>query len=169
MKTTDTHIYFWSGPFSNWDEAEFEYEGHTFQNSEQAFMWEKANFFRDEEIADKILHAPDPRVNKELGREVKNFNKQKWDEASLVLMVKVCKAKFSQSRIHNTALKESGKRILVEASPTDNIWGVGLHENDDLILDKKNWKGKNWLGIALMEVRNILFNDDGSAILRYMT
>lgn len=167
MRITDTHVYFWGGEFSNWYDCQFKYKGLTFYNSEQAFMWEKAMFFNDIEIADLILKTPNPRENKKLGRKVKNFNADEWFIESFIIMVAVNFAKYSQgnksndiryvkSRRARTALLDTGDKTIVEASPYDKIWGVGLGVDDDRILIEANWDGMNLLGRALMEVRKNL-------------
>ena len=116
-------------------------------------MWEKAMYFGDILKANEILKEPNPRRNKQLGREVKNFDTEKWLKTSFDIMVDVNYAKWtSNKRLQNLLLSTSNK-ILVEASPYDTLWGIGLHWEDDAVLDQKKWKGTNWLGEALMEVR----------------
>ena len=127
-----------------------------FHNSEQAFMWEKALFFDDQIIAEMILQTPNPYANKQLGRQVRGFDADKWELESFSVMVAVNFAKFSQNKELTTLLLSTGDKVLVEASPTDKIWGIGMHWKDDNCLDPKNWRGTNWLGEALMEVRYIL-------------
>jgi ribA/ribD-fused uncharacterized protein len=157
-RITNTHIYFWNGELSNWYYCNFKYKGHLFSNSEQAFMWEKAMYFGDILTAEEILNEPNPRRNKQLGREVKNFDVMKWKEVSYQIMIDINIAKWtSNDKLKNILLKTEPK-ILVEASPYDKIWGVGLHWEDDKILNEKNWKGLNLLGKTLMEVRNIIKN-----------
>lgn len=167
MRTTDTHVFFWGGEFSNWYDCQFKYKGLTFYNSEQAFMWEKAMYFEDKEIAEKILNTPDPKENKKLGRKVKNFNPELWMVVSYPIMVAVNMAKYYQgqksnetkyfkSRRAKTALLDTGDKILVEASPYDKIWGIGLGSDNDDCLDEAKWQGMNLLGKALMEVRKSL-------------
>lgn len=156
LRVTDTHVYFWGSVFSNFYKCSFELLGQKFSSSEQAFMWCKAKAFKDEEIAGEILKTSDPKKAKSLGRKVKNYDDAKWDMVRYDLMVKVNKAKFSQNKGLLTILKDTGSRKLVEASPLDKIWGVGLHYEDDTILDESNWVGKNLLGEALMEVRDLL-------------
>ena len=156
MKVTDTHVYFWGSEFSNWYECKFKHKNLTFFNSEQAFMWEKAVYFHDMEIAKKMVETSNPSVAKKLGRQVKGFDAAKWLKVSYDIMVVVNMAKFSQNLILKDVLLETEDRILVEASPFDVIWGVGLREDDDDILDEHNWKGQNLLGKALMEVRHNL-------------
>lgn len=152
-RETDTHIYFWNSMFSNWYPIQFEYKGHQFHNSEQAFMWEKANFFNDEEIANEILQTPNPGRNKALGRKVKNFNGDKWMEVCLDIMIEVNMSKWAEMP---QDIIDTGDKIIVEASPYDKIWGIGLKPQDDKVLDEKNWDGLNLLGLALMKVRDNL-------------
>ncbi len=155
-RITDTHVYFWGSILSNWYGVKFEYKEHTFSNSEQAFMWLKANHFGDFEIADQILDTPNPRENKKLGRKVKGFDSKEWELHCLDYMIDVNLAKFEQ---HESLLKQllsTDNKIIVEASPYDQIWGIGLHWEDDDVLDESKWKGQNLLGVALMEVRKQL-------------
>lgn len=156
-KVTDTHVYFWGDPtLSNWGPAEFEYKGYQFYNSEQAFMWEKADFFGDQEIANLILQTRNPREAKDLGRKVKGYNDGEWSKVRYKKMLEVCLAKFSQNNELKQTLLSTGDKIIVEGSPYDRIWGVGWHWTDPEILYEVNWRGKNLLGKVLMEVRNTL-------------
>ena len=158
MRETDTHIFFWGEEFSNWYDCRFLYKGNKFYNSEQAFMWEKARFFEDGEIAGRILETPNPSVAKRLGRQVKNFDSNKWMNPGYQFMIDVNISKYTQDEELKEKLLSTGNKILVEASPYDAIWGIGLGEGNDEILDENNWKGLNLLGKALMEVRNIIKN-----------
>lgn len=118
-------------------------------------MWNKAILFDSNDIAEQILQTSDPKKQKALGRKVRNFDEKKWDERKLDIVIKGNILKFTQNeKLKNELLSHS--KILVEASPYDKIWGVGLHFDDDAILDEKKWQGENLLGIALMEVRNNL-------------
>lgn len=158
-RITDKYVFFWDSELSNWHECRypnFKYKGLIFYNSEQAFMWEKAIFFNDMKIAKQIVENPDPARCKLLGRKVRGFNAFKWSEVSYDIMVAVNLAKFNQnSRLKHTLIS-TGDRIIVEASPYDQIWGIGLHWRDDNCLDENKWKGQNLLGKALMEVRRKL-------------
>ena len=156
-KVTDTHVYFWGDPtLSNWGPAEFDYKGNHFMNSEQAYMWEKADFFGDLTIANDILSTDSPKDAKDLGRLVRNYNDEEWAKVRYKKMVEVCFAKFSQNPHRLETLLSTGERILVEASPYDKVWGVGWHWTDPEILFEENWRGQNLLGKALMEVRDKL-------------
>lgn len=158
MRITDTHIYFYTEFYSNWHPCKFidPINRIEFSNSEQCFMYYKAKFFHDDEIADLIAETPNPKDNKNLGRRIQNYNEDAWRCVRLGFMVYANFLKFSQNQEFKIGLLNTGEKILVEASKVDKIWGVGLSQNDDLILDEKNWLGLNCLGSALMLVRKKL-------------
>lgn len=155
VRETKTHIYFWNGVFSNFYLIEFEYKGHTFACTEQAFMWEKAMYFKDYDVAEEVLRTTVPIEAKRLGRKVKNFDPEIWMDVCKDYMYAVNLEKW---KLMKDIILSTGDKILVEASPYDTIWGVGLEKNNDLILDEKNWNGTNFLGEVLMKVRKIFLN-----------
>lgn len=50
-------------------------------------------------------------------------------------------------------LLNTGDRVLVEASPMDRIWGIGLAADDPRAENPASWRGLNLLGFALMDAR----------------
>ena len=166
MKTTDKHVFFYGGFLSNFAEAHFTYVGfgefHEFFCSEQCFMWCKAKFFGDEEIAQAILaEKSDPMKCKMLGRDVKNYNDEEWSKVRYYYMYKAVHAKFSQNKPLADALlnlKYDGKKF-VEASPSDGIWGIrlGLDTPNEILDDETKWKGTNLLGEVITKVREDMF------------
>ena len=153
---TDTHIYFWGSCYSQWAMRDIEVDGKIFNCNEQYMMYKKAELFGDEHALDKIMKSNDPSVQKSCGRKVKNFDKDKWEEIAREVVYKANYAKFTQNEDCYKQLMSSGDKIIVEASPYDCIWGVGLRATDPKILDSKNWRGTNWLGEAIMKVRETL-------------
>lgn len=139
-------------PLSNWHPAEFVVKGVRFVNTEQYMMYCKAKLFGDEEIALKIINAKTPRDHKALGRQVRGFDDSKWNKKRECYVRTGCYAKFSQNPDMFKFLIETNGTELVEASPYDLIWGVGLAANNPAIHDKKNWLGMNLLGDCLMQV-----------------
>lgn len=164
-RITNTHVFFWGSIFSNWHPCEFEFDDkefgtHKFKNTEQAFMWLKAKYFQDEETAEEILVNPNPRTSKKLGRKVKGFDDEKWAMVSYVYMIAVNASKYIQNEdLKQTLFSTAGKQ-LVEASPFDKIWGIGISKDDDDCLDEHKWKGMNLLGKALDVVRDIIINKE---------
>lgn len=151
---TDKFTFFWNGPFSNWYPSEFSLEGIRFTHMEQYMMWKKAMLFKDGETAMMILSAKHPKEQKGLGRQVRNFDRDKWNAECKKIVYDGCMAKFTQNKTLKQELLETGNTELVEASHTDKIWGIGLLQTDPLALDKTNWKGTNWLGEILTQVRD---------------
>ncbi len=115
-------------------------------------------FFNDFETAGKIQLQKNPKEAKKLGRLIKGYDDEKWATERFNRMVHVNILKYSQSEFHKENLFRTKDRILVEASPYDKIWGVGLKQEDDLILDERNWLGHNLLGRVLMKVRENLIS-----------
>ncbi len=153
---TDNMVLFWQADsvFSNRYPAKFEMHGQKFKNSEAAFMYLKAELFRDEEIMARILKNQEPAAVKRLGRHVKGFVEEAWDDAREYAMTIAVSWKFHSNPEMMKILKDTGKKLIVEASPVDAIWGIGLAPNDPLALDQANWKGLNLLGKVLMNVRD---------------
>lgn len=139
-----------------WWHAPFSEERVTFSSCEQYMMFYKARVFKDEEAARKILKAKDPKAIKDLGRAVKNFNEAKWGEVKYAIVMRGNYLKFSQNAKLKQFLLGTGDKVLVEASPFDRVWGIGLAEEDLLVTYPRKWKGQNLLGFALMEVRDML-------------
>ncbi len=161
-RITDTHIYFWSGIFSQWYSSKFQIkeEGILYENAEQYMMFKKALLFDDIETASEILKTKDPRVIKDLGREVKNFNEARWDAAKVGIVREGNYLKFSQNKLFKKILIKYKDHILVEASPYDKIWGIGLSPEDERVLDQNNWRGQNLLGICIMEARAKILKEE---------
>lgn len=141
------------GCFSQWFEASFEVEGQFYLTAEHFMMAEKARLFGDLETRASILAARTPAEAKKLGRGVQGFDEALWELARFDIVVRANEAKFSQNRVLRDYLLTTGDRVLVEASPVDRIWGIGLAANDERALDPREWCGLNLLGFALMEVR----------------
>lgn len=153
MKTTDKFVLFWDGPFSNWYYSPFVYEGREFNCGEQYMMYQKAVMFNDTESAKKIMAETSPRKQKALGRKVKNFDESTWHSQCVNIMVNGLECKFRQNPDLLKILMETGTSTIVEASPYDKIWGIGLGEDDPRALNPTKWQGQNLLGITLMAVR----------------
>lgn len=154
-------IYFWSNksPFSNWYKADFEINGIKFNCTEQYMMYHKAILFSDTEIAERILKTASQSKQKALGRQVKNFIGSTWNENCKQIVYEGNKAKFLQNEnLLKHLLKTEGK-TLVEASPVDAIWGIGLAEGDPRAKNRHTWRGKNWLGEVLTQLRNDIINN----------
>ena len=64
--------------------------------------------------------------------------------------------KFRQNPPLGEFLLSTGNAVIVEASPVDRIWGIGLAADDERATNPLQWRGENLLGFALMEVRDRL-------------
>jgi len=156
MRITDKYTFFWNGPFSNWASSVFKLDGIRYSCAEQYLMYWKALTFKDVEASYQILSTHDPKLQKALGRRVKNFDEKVWADESFDIMVRGLYGKFTQNKEYKEFLLKTPDTHFVEASPYDLIWGVGLMEDDDRILDPKNWRGENRLGNTLNKVRDII-------------
>ncbi len=139
---------------SNFYPCKFEFNGKMFHFSEQCFMYQKALLFNDFEVASQILNETDVRKIKALGRKVKDFDNELWDKHKEDFMYNACYAKFSQNDKLKEFLLNTGNCEIVEASPVDNIWGIGF-SSDKAMENIGKW-GQNLLGKTLMKVREVL-------------
>ncbi len=142
--------------FSQWYESMFEVDGVVYQTAEHFMMAEKARLFGDYESERRILSADNPGAAKMIGRCVRGFDERKWMENRMSIVVNANFMKFGQNRELKEYILNTGNRILVEASPVDSIWGIGLAADNRDAENPNLWKGLNLLGFALMEVRGLL-------------
>lgn len=141
---------------SQWYPSPFVVDGVCYNCAEQYMMAEKAYAFGDEKVWHEIMAAYDPMSIKKLGRRVRNFNSYVWNIVNAEIVKQANIAKFSQNPKMKDFLLSTGDKILVEASPKDTIWGIGLSADSPEACQPKFWKGENRLGFILMEVRDIL-------------
>ena len=154
---------FWDGPFSQWEPAFFVLDGVEYNCAEQYMMAMKAQLFDDPHTLEMIMEAEHPRVQKRLGRVVDGFDVRVWEAEEdngyprcWNIVWRGNMAKFLQNQHLLEALLETEGTILVEASPDDTIWGIGLAADDPAAHDRSCWRGLNWLGEVLTDVREHL-------------
>ncbi len=138
---------------SQWYPAPFSVDGVHYETGEHFMMAAKARLFGDDAAVRKILAAHHPKAVKEVGREVRDFDEALWQERRFEIVVAGSHAKFSQTPALARFLLGTKARVLVEASPTDKIWGIGLGADDPRAADPEAWRGLNLLGFALMVAR----------------
>lgn len=147
---------------SQWWMCRFEIDGVVYNCAEQYMMAEKARLFGDEEMLGKIMEAKHPKEMKAYGRAVKNFDNMIWENSCTEIVRRANYAKFSQNQELWEFLKGTGKRILVEASPRDRIWGIGMGKANPDAENPMKWRGKNLLGFALTQVRDRLLEEEAA-------
>ncbi|TDV47067.1 hypothetical protein CLV71_110250 [Actinophytocola oryzae] len=142
------------GCLSQWWPAPFSVDGNTFATAEHYMMWRKATLFNDPETAGRILAAATPKEAKALGRQARNFDQAVWEATRYEIVVAAGTHKFGQHDDLREFLLSTGDQVLVEASPRDRVWGIGLGRNNPAAHDPTLWRGLNLLGFALGEVRS---------------
>ena len=145
-----------TGCLSQWWPSPFTVNGVEYATAEHWMMAGKARLFGDREALERILAAPHPRTAKTEGRKVRGFDEAVWARHRYELVVRGNKAKFGHHAELRDFLLGTGERVLVEASPTDRIWGIGMTAADESATEPAAWRGLNLLGFALMEVRSAL-------------
>ncbi|KAJ3408489.1 hypothetical protein HDV05_004966 [Chytridiales sp. JEL 0842] len=158
MRITSKYVFFYTGEdhFSNFFPSRFTVHNIQFSCGEQFIMFAKAKMFKDEEIANQILRETNPMKIKSLGRKVQGYDDSVWTARREDVTYVGLLEKYRQNDNLKQDILNTGLRELVEASKSDKVWGVGLHEDDPKIEDRANWKGLNILGKILMRVREEL-------------
>ena len=141
---------------SQWWLALFTVAGHAYPSTEHWMMAEKARLFADEQVLAQILAAKSPAEAKKLGRSIRGFEPESWEAHKYAIVRAGNLHKFSQHQNLRDFLLGTGDRVLVEASPVDAIWGIGLAADHPDAEHPARWQGANLLGFALMEVRDQL-------------
>lgn len=147
--------FFWhtASPFSQWHPANFIVNGLQYTSAEQYMMHQKALLFGDRKIAEQIMSTNSASAQKKLGRQVKGFDQTVWEAECQRIVYEGNQAKFTQNEELLAALLATRGTTLVEASPDDRIWGVGLAEDNPRIRNRSTWRGTNWLGEILTRLR----------------
>lgn len=141
---------------SQWFPATFTVDGVEYPTAEHFMMAEKARLFGDQDALTRVLGAATPGEAKARGREVRGFDERAWAEHRFDIVVRGSTAKFAARRDLREFLVASKNRVLVEASPQDRVWGIGLARDDERAQDPRRWLGLNLLGFALMKARDNL-------------
>ncbi|MEV0603006.1 NADAR family protein [Streptomyces sp. NPDC050315] len=141
---------------SQWWPSRFVVDGISYLTAEHYMMAEKARLFGDDASVAKILRSQHPGEAKALGRQVASFDEDVWCAARYDIVVRASFAKFEQNPRLREFLLGTVNRVLVEASPLDRVWGIGLTADDERAQNPAQWRGLNLLGFALMDARAAL-------------
>lgn len=151
--------------FSQWYASAFTVDGILYKTAEHWMMAQKALLFDDQDAFQKIIASNKPAEAKALGRTVRNYEEARWNEKKFAIVVQGNIHKFAQNKDLGAYLTGTGDRVIVEASPVDPVWGIGLAQDSPKALDPDTWKGENLLGFALMEARDFLSAGKDPSIL----
>ncbi len=154
----EKYTFFYGGVFSQWYKSPMysSKEELTFNCAEQYMMFKKASLFNDFDSANKIMRTRYPIEQKKFGRDVKGFDEQLWNEVKMDVVFNGNLLKFSDNKDLEDLLLSTKGTTLVEASPIDKIWGIGLDESTARITPVSKWMGENLLGIVLTDVRDFI-------------
>ncbi|MFI2202722.1 NADAR family protein [Streptomyces sp. NPDC020192] len=145
-----------SSCLSQWWPSPFVVDGVEYATAEHWMMAGKARLFEDAEAERRVLAAGHPAEAKKAGRLVRGFDEAIWERERFRIVVEGSVHKFAADRALRGFLLGTGDRVLVEASPVDRVWGIGLAASDEAAFDPERWRGPNLLGFALMEARERL-------------
>ncbi|MFC9912001.1 NADAR family protein [Streptomyces sp. NPDC059862] len=168
------YLHFWGhrprsdgrvGPscLSQWWPSPFTVDDVEYATAEHWMMAAKARLFEDAEAERRVLAAAHPAQAKKAGRLVRGFDESIWERERFGIVVEGSVHKFGAHADLREYLLNTGERVLVEASPVDRIWGIGLAADDEAASDPERWRGPNLLGFALMEARERLRSAERNA------
>lgn len=141
---------------SQWYPSSFIVDGVHYRTAEHWMMAGKARLFGDEERLRAILACSTPKEAKAHGRRVRGFDFDTWKAHRQAIVREGSRAKFRSHPALRDLLLGTGDAVLVEASPLDTIWGIGLAADHPQAMEPASWPGENLLGFVLMDVREEL-------------
>ncbi|MEU7282684.1 NADAR family protein [Streptomyces sp. NPDC045431] len=141
---------------SQWWPAPFTVDGVRYATAEHWMMAEKARLFGDADAERAAVEARSPAAAKKAGRLVRGFDEAIWERERFAIVVAGSAHKFGQHPELREYLLSTNTRVLVEASPLDRVWGIGLAATDPDASNPAKWRGLNLLGFALMQARTTL-------------
>lgn len=156
------YIFFYGeSPWNQWSPCEFVIDDIQYSSSEQYMMAEKARLFNDPEMLLKIMSTDDcNKIKMEYGRNVRGYSDEVWFKHREKIVYDANYAKFTQNINFKQQLLNSGTQVLVEASPVDPIWGIGMWQDDERCLNPNEWGGLNLLGFVIMDVRETILKEE---------
>lgn len=131
-------------------------DGNKYCCAEQFMMAQKAKMFGDFETEKAIMKSKNPKEIKSLGRRVRGFDQRVWDDYKHFIVYIGNLLKFKQNKELKEFLISTGDKVIVEASPYDRVWGIGMSANNVNVIRPDLWEGENLLGFVLMDVRTML-------------
>ncbi|NHI06851.1 hypothetical protein STPH2_2214 [Streptomyces sp. KO7888] len=146
---------------SQWWPSPFTVAGVEYTTAEHWMMAGKARLFGDADAERRVLAAAHPAGAKKAGRLVRGFDEAVWERERFRIVVEGSVHKFASDPALRAFLLHTGDRVLVEASPVDRVWGIGLAADDAAATDPERWRGPNLLGFALMAARERLRETPG--------
>lgn len=185
MRRTDKFVIFWGGIFSNWAMTPFDgrsaypefrrmlddlgiagqpegieitnrLRGKRYESGEQWMMSCKAWLMGDLETLKAIHDIRNPKEAKALGRRIKPFDAKLWEKAGEAAVIAGSIAKFTSSERMRQEILDTGDLMLVEGSPFDSLWGIGIDWREKAAEDPAQWKGRNLLGKCLVAAREVI-------------
>jgi ribA/ribD-fused uncharacterized protein len=153
----ESAILFWGGWPSNWEPSHFTIDGVEYNCVEQRMMAAKAQLFGDRETLAKIMASPYPKAQKAFGRKVRGYDDAVWVRERYAVVLAATIEKYRQNtRLLARLLATDAGKVFGEASPYDDVWGIGFGVGDPRAFDPTAWTGQNLLGRAITEAREQL-------------
>ena len=164
---SDDVVLSWQPPsaFSQWTPSPFTGDLVEYSSAEQFMMASKGRLFGDDSALSAILATNDPREHKRLGRQVRHFDHDSWQEERESIALEGNLANFSQNEDLRLTLLHTGQCRLVEASPHDSLWGIGLRACDYRASSPGTWRGSNLLGQTLEHVLETFYRENSHKFL----
>ncbi len=174
MNASSKYVFFYNedneyGCFSNFYKTSYTISGICIDYTEKGYMMSKAIFFNDYDKICDILNSKTPRIAKDIGRTIMNFDIELWKQVRRKIMYIHCYQKFSTNKkLKKLMLSDAIRdKYLVEASPSDKVWGIGLNVKNAQKTDPSEWPGQNLLGKTLNKVKKDLINNNSLRFEKY--